>query len=993
MDSKKNTQKKYAKYAGLILGVVFLLFSLVFFILVLLDRKDQSIDHTNLQISNIGKNSFTVTWTSDEAYIGEIYCIEESESSKLTSFLSRVLQPSFNTKIYSDDRDKSFSNLKEVPLPKKRYTHYVTIDNLKSQTNYKLKLAGLVSAVDLADEIGVVKTLENEVGLIPEPAYGYIENISPDGDSYVLINNQASRILSEKSTYAFNLNELGDTLQNEEINLQIFNKNIQKTAKLKTGKHKPLANIDFSRAIQVSHENHDNDEYYSNDTQVLGAEVRSISDSNPDSYPTTQDLQESSLSAFYEEKQKETNSSEQAAEPGTPPESSSPTNQNKIIVNNIPTYQVAIKPTDLANLEKLAEEPPSSNSPQVAGESDSKGDDEPQIEVDESGRYSFFEGCERVGEVDVVINPGQNKAYLKLFSDDNGNNIKDGQEEYLKDIRSLDFSKEASAVDYELSTGWNLINLPLIDARDEPGRIGTANELIEKWGEQGAQIKSAAEFKAGRFNILTKRESGTDYGNDFELIPGDGIFVFNIGPNAEVTFSGNKFTSSVPISLSQGWNLKGILSIDKKFSSDSLLSDINSQGIGANMVSSFENGIYTTVVSEENQIYGNNFPIIEKYGYFINVESDGGKNYIPGSIIKEEERQGYSQAELEALLEQNQQYIPENCAEPIEQPGPDEGDDNTGDDNIDSRQPGDPSPPSQTCNNTFASQCRKVGENFAVNGAGSNDAINRANNLNMGYTLAIATDPQELDGIANSFNYIISKGMKPILRICTAGGHCGFTDPNTYTNFVKSLSDKVANREFLVITGANEPLTETWAGNQEGDPVSTARATTQYMNAVINSLKGYDNLTLLSPAFNLTNPYFEELITEMKNQGANFSELDAISGNAYNFADGNKISGFVDRTDRVFSGIGIDKPIVLTEVGMFDNNRNVIFSAGGGTPHEQAMLNLKSELDKLKVDSRIMAILLFDTFATNGSETFDYNFMSDQEHKIVLTPECVSARC
>ncbi len=975
MENKQSNYRKYARYAGLVIGVCFLLVLLIFFILVLLDRNDQSKDYQNLQITNVGKNSFTVTWTSKEPYIGEIYCLDEMESQDFSNFLARILHPESNKKIHTDDRDSNPLIFKEISLeessfPKKRYTHFVTIENLKPLTKYEIRLAGLVSAVNLPDEIAQVQTLENEVGLIPEPAYGYIENFEPADDSFIMINDKVTTLLSKESTYSFNLNELerlerglNDNSKGNQLNIKIFNQNIQKITSLSTKNHKPLNNIDFSAILKMDKAKQDQV------LGVLGVDTNQAPFSYPDQNDTqssstqtitqtrTQDIQEDSLSAFNADQ-----NSEQI---------------NKTLTNGIPTYQVAIKPSDLESLTNAF----TAKSPRVAGEST---DEEAQIEVEESGRYSFFEGCERVGEVDVVINPGQNKAYLKLYSDDNGNKIKDGQEQYLKDIGSLDFSKEASAVDYELSTGWNLINLPIIDSRDEPDRIGTASELLEKWETQGAQIKSAAEFKAGQFNIFTKRESETGYGNDFELIPGDAIFVFNIGPNAEVTFSGNKFTSSVPINLNQGWNLKGILSIDKKFTSDSLLSDINSQGIGADMVSNFENGIYTTVVREDDQIYGNNFPVIEKYGYFINVESNGGKNYVPGAIVEEEnQQQGYSPEDLRNLLEQNQQYIPENCVGNEITPAP----------NNDPDPSGDPSSPNQTCNNTFANQCRKVGENFAVNGAGSNDAIDRASMLNMGYTLAIATDPNELDGIANSFNYIISNGMKPILRICTAGGHCGFTDPNIYTNFVKSLSDKVANKNFLVITGANEPLTETWAGNQEGDPISTARVTTNYMNTVISSLQGYDNLTLLSPAFNLTNPYFEELIAEMKNQGANFSALDAISGNAYNFADGHKISGFVDRTDRAFSGIGVNKPIVLTEVGMFDNSRNIIFSAGGGTPHEQAMLNLKTELDKLKLDSRIMAVLLFDTFATNGSETFDYNFMSDQEHKIVLTPECVNASC
>jgi hypothetical protein len=250
-----------------------------------------------------------------------------------------------------------------------------------------------------------------------------------------------------------------------------------------------------------------------------------------------------------------------------------------------------------------------------------------RLELTESGRYAFFANGERIAEQDIVVRDGQ--VEVRLFNDDNGNGIKDEAESYFDDYTQITFAKEATAEEYALTSGWNLIHLPLIDTRTD-GNVSKASDLIDYWNGQGADIKHVARFRGGNFQIFSKRESGTEFAQDFDLIPGEGLFVLNLGTNVNVTFSGNRFESSVPVKLNQGWNLVGLMAPGKSYNSEQVLASMKTQGFSADTVSQFEGGTYQSVISKDNTIFGNNFNITDKRGYFVRVETGGGTNYDPG---------------------------------------------------------------------------------------------------------------------------------------------------------------------------------------------------------------------------------------------------------------------------------------------------------------------------------------------------------------------------
>jgi len=250
----------------------------------------------------------------------------------------------------------------------------------------------------------------------------------------------------------------------------------------------------------------------------------------------------------------------------------------------------------------------------------------PSLSVTQSGQIAFFQNGQKVAQKAIVVNNG--KVEVRMFVDKNGNGIKDADEPYLTDYSTITFSKTASIQQYSLNAGWNLINLPLIDT--STNGVATAKDLLDSWNSQHANIVHIARYRNGKFEIYSKREDGTQYSPNFDLVPGEPLYVLNLDKNAIVTYAGNSFTQSVPVELDNGWNLVGIIpSAGTTYNSESLLKKITDSGVQADTVSDFNNGIYQSVIVNSGTLFGNNFNVISTKGYFIKVESNGGKNFIP----------------------------------------------------------------------------------------------------------------------------------------------------------------------------------------------------------------------------------------------------------------------------------------------------------------------------------------------------------------------------
>ncbi len=292
--------------------------------------------------------------------------------------------------------------------------------------------------------------------------------------------------------------------------------------------------------------------------------------------------------------------------------------------------------------------------------------------------------------------------------------------------------------------------------------------------------------------------------------------------------------------------------------------------------------------------------------------------------------------------------------------------------------------------------CKKLGINYAIVGPVANNQHDRAASHKLGYTLEMMTAEGQEWGVSDSFKYALDHGMTPILRICY-GNTCGFTDPVKYAVVLDRIADLVGGRTFYAIAGPNEPISETWLGGNPGEWWVIAPLVTTYMNQVIAHVTR-PNVKLLSPAFNLTHPNLNDEVTTMVRAGAQFDKLAGIAGNGYNLkgyvVDGvlrETISSQVSRLRSVASNVFANQDIYLTEIGMFESDQNPAWS-GTKVPRSQALINLKDQIEIMRLDPKIKGFLLFDSFGTNPDQGFAYNFMTDAEIDASLSGLCFLPR-
>ncbi len=260
---------------------------------------------------------------------------------------------------------------------------------------------------------------------------------------------------------------------------------------------------------------------------------------------------------------------------------------------------------------------------------------ETSIQNVEPGTYAVFQDNEQVTEVDIAVD--EENVQVRFFNDKNANNVKDTNEEYIEDTTNIKLEKRADVIEYDLNSGWNLINLPLIVYDDEDQEITMARRLTDYLNNlnilQDIQIVHIAKFENGQFKMYSSRTSeldnGTEFAEDFPLVPGQALFIFNAKDPASIKLKGQKFDSEVPLQLSNGWNMVGIIATKQdQYTAEELLTELKNQQITADSVSQFENGIYQTVIkpASENLLYGNDFNIVSKRGYFIRVKASESDN-------------------------------------------------------------------------------------------------------------------------------------------------------------------------------------------------------------------------------------------------------------------------------------------------------------------------------------------------------------------------------
>lgn len=162
--------------------------------------------------------------------------------------------------------------------------------------------------------------------------------------------------------------------------------------------------------------------------------------------------------------------------------------------------------------------------------------------------------------------------------------------------------------------------------------------------------------------------------------------------------------------------------------------------------------------------------------------------------------------------------------------------------------------------------------------------------------------------------------------------------------------------------------------NEEVDCI--AKNTAAYMNSVIETLGTRQYVKLLSPAFNLTSPYLERLITQMTNaEDANWDGLYAISGNAYNVS-GVTITTFANNA-MALPGLG-GRKLIITEMGIINGQPPT-----NPTDGELQALNNEVRIMRNNFNNPYIGGLLFNSMGTNPDPQWKPFVLDDRQRSIV----------
>ncbi len=249
-------------------------------------------------------------------------------------------------------------------------------------------------------------------------------------------------------------------------------------------------------------------------------------------------------------------------------------------------------------------------------------DDTPNI-VD-SGVYEI--SAEGFETTTIVIT--EDNVILDFFVDTNGDGIRQNDEPTVEGAGlELNLSKKNEAVNYEFVAGWNLFGFELVSES-----WSNASTLIREINKQGVEATHVAGYGDGKWQMysLRKDDDGNDvtYGEDFTIIPGKGYFIKTL-VSSSIKLTGKTFLDPVPIDFDNGWNLISVQGPDLDYTAESFINKCESEGIMTDTVSRFDSGLYESVVKDEGVIFGNNFNLVQKRGYFVRVESGGGQRLTP----------------------------------------------------------------------------------------------------------------------------------------------------------------------------------------------------------------------------------------------------------------------------------------------------------------------------------------------------------------------------
>lgn len=164
----------------------------------------------------------------------------------------------------------------------------------------------------------------------------------------------------------------------------------------------------------------------------------------------------------------------------------------------------------------------------------------------------------------------------------------------------------AQGVSYQLDVGWNFVSINL------QSEINTAKKLTDEVNRQGGQVIFISRWLGDRWESYVPNAGSAD----FAVEPGKS-YMIKVSKKSEFTLSGNPQKNS-STTVEKGWNAVSFPLLEKQ----TVTADGKLKALNGSIISRFSSGLWDTYARLGNpiQVYGNDYELDSRQGYFVKVE-------------------------------------------------------------------------------------------------------------------------------------------------------------------------------------------------------------------------------------------------------------------------------------------------------------------------------------------------------------------------------------
>lgn len=284
----------------------------------------------------------------------------------------------------------------------------------------------------------------------------------------------------------------------------------------------------------------------------------------------------------------------------------------------VKTNDIPVQPVRAFNLQNLFS---NTNAADLVKNDSS---DEYIVLFQENGLYDIELSGYEVKEL-PINKDGKYRFYLEK---NNVLGFQDNADELVKvQATKIKVNKKADAFTYELKQGINFVSFPFVPTKEGSTPL-KASDVMKSANINGVKVTSITYFANGKWygGVKARLDGQNDIiGQDFTFKPGIGYVISvnrNMEAGATLNIPGKKVNSAVPVLLYKGWNLIGVNGYNNIRESSKLMESMNSlPDTSIDNITQWDAKVsrYNGYQKTSTGIYGNDFKINDKSGYFVRV--------------------------------------------------------------------------------------------------------------------------------------------------------------------------------------------------------------------------------------------------------------------------------------------------------------------------------------------------------------------------------------